>query len=69
MSFRKFNFKVNYKFYILNRISRKTKDKVNSKQSELNPNIEFTTLKDSTHLFPLEYPEKTQNLIKNFIDH
>jgi len=43
-------------------------DSSQSKMQRLNSNIKFITVKDSTHLFPLEYPKETQNLIKSFID-
>ena len=43
-------------------------DSSQKKIQKLNPNIQFITLKNSTHLFPLEYPKETQKLIKNFID-
>ena len=42
-------------------------DSSQKKIQKLNPNIQFITIKDSTHLFPLEYPEKTRDLIKKFI--
>ena len=34
---------------------------------KLNPKIELHTIKNSSHLFPLEFPEKTAEIIKNFI--
>ena len=43
-------------------------DSSQNKIEKLNPKIQFITLKNSTHLFPLEYPKETQNLIKKFID-
>ena len=44
---------------------------LNSSQKKIeknNSNIKFTTIKNSTHLFPLEYPEKTYKIMKSFID-
>ncbi|MBI44576.1 MAG: hypothetical protein CMG66_00205 [Candidatus Marinimicrobia bacterium] len=44
---------------------------LNSSQNKIeknNSNIKFTTIKNSSHLFPLEYPEKTSKIIKSFID-
>ena len=35
--------------------------------SKLNPQIKFHTIKNSTHLFPLEYPKETVNVINSFI--
>ena len=37
------------------------------KIEKLNPNIRFKTLKNTTHLFPLEEPTKTYQLIKEFL--
>ena len=37
------------------------------KMAKLNPNIIFHTIKDSTHLFPLEFPKETADSINNFI--
>ena len=37
------------------------------KIEKLNSNIKFKTLKDTTHLFPLEKPTKTYELIKEFL--
>ena len=33
----------------------------------LNPNIKFYTINNSTHLFPLEFPNETGNAISDFI--
>ena len=33
----------------------------------LNPKIKLHTIEDSTHLFPLEFPKETSEIIKNFI--
>ena len=44
---------------------------LNSSQNKIeknNSNIKFTTIKNSSHLFPLEYPEKTSEIINSFID-
>ena len=38
-------------------------DSSESKIRKLNKNIKFIKIENSTHLFPLEYPEKTANLI------
>ena len=38
------------------------------KIEKLNKKIKFTTIKNSTHLFPLEFPEKTGEIINNFIN-
>ena len=37
------------------------------KISKLNPKIKFHTIENSTHLFPLEYPEETARVINDFI--
>ena len=42
-------------------------DSSQKKIEQLNPNIQFETLKDTTHLFPLEKPSKTYQLIKKFL--
>ena len=42
-------------------------DSSKEKISNSNPQIKFHTIKNSTHLFPLEYPKETVNVINNFI--
>ena len=34
---------------------------------KINPKIKFKTIDNSTHLFPLEFPQKTAEIISNFI--
>ena len=43
-------------------------DSSQKKIEKLNSNIKFITVKKSTHLFPLEYPKETHDLIKVFIE-
>ena len=42
-------------------------DSSQRKIEQLNSNIQFKTLKDTTHLFPLERPTKTYQIIKEFL--
>ena len=42
-------------------------DSSQKKIEQLNSNIKFKTLKDTTHLFPLERPAKTYQIIKEFL--
>jgi len=42
-------------------------DSSENKIKKLNPKIQFAKIKNSTHLFPLEYPDKTLEIINNFI--
>ena len=42
-------------------------DSSKKKIAKLNPKIKFHAIKNSTHLFPLEFPEETANIINNFI--
>ena len=42
-------------------------DSSKEKISKLNPKINFHTIENSTHLFPLEYPKETVNVINDFI--
>ena len=42
-------------------------DSSKNKISKLNQNILFKTIQNSTHLFPLEYPDKSFNLINDFL--
>jgi len=42
-------------------------DSSKEKISNLNSKIKFHTIENSTHLFPLEYPEETAKTINNFI--
>jgi len=37
------------------------------KIEKLNQKIKFITIKNSTHLFPLEFPDETSDIINNFI--
>ena len=42
-------------------------DSSQSKIEKLNPNIKIKTIQDSTHLFPLEYPNETFKQIMDFL--
>jgi len=42
-------------------------DSSEKKIRSLNPKIKFIKLKESTHLFPLEFPDKTFDIIQNFL--
>ena len=42
-------------------------DSSQSKIEKLNPNIKFKTIKNSTHLFPLENPNETFKQIVDFL--
>ena len=42
-------------------------DSSKKKICKINPKIKFKTIENSTHLFPLEFPQKTAEIINSFI--